>query len=635
MPSSLPAALIQVVLACGGCWLLWIGWRRIAGIDRVAGLLVGLGLLIRAVIAQVLFWISHLHLPFGRSLQEGDGFWIFAHDGTTYYGWARWVLEQGWMALALVDKRLPSPVYVQVLATFLVFFGGAASVAALLNLFAFLGVCAAILRLGRTPDGRIATPAMIALAALSFAPSVVLWSVLPLKDPFFICVVAAFVVGCTMWQAAWLGAGRWTRFVLPLLLMLLTFYAVAGVRWYFGFVLWLATLPFFAIAAWRSGRRIAAGLTNAVVFLGLSQVIMFAAGPYVPAQLARYLGGHQAGVAPDVVTAVLKSRENFDKTQVNTMIEAGPALQKVDEPGQTAVPATKPQPASAVPAAKPVDEPSQTAVPATKAQPPAAVPAVKRVEESRQTAHPATTNPQPAAAVPAAKRVEESRQTARPATKAQPPAAVPAVKRVEESRQTVHPVTNPQPAAAVPAAKRVEESRQTAGPATKAQPPAAVPAVKRVEESRQIARPATTAQPGAAALPASPLPQSTLGRLVAGLSAVTLPRFIGQRLGVIHIGGGRGLWAMVETDTLVFDALLLITIYYVARRLNQGLLLNPSFWLVAITTAGITILLAYTISNFGTLFRHRAMIFTGLCLMLVVARETPRDPLPNDVSSEP
>ena len=585
MPSSLPAALIQVVLACGGCWLLWIGWRRIAGIDRVAGLLVGLGLLIRAVIAQVLFWISHLHLPFGRSLQEGDGFWIFAHDGTTYYGWARWVLEQGWMALALVDKRLPSPVYVQVLATFLVFFGGAASVAALLNLFAFLGVCAAILRLGRTPDGRIATPAMIALAALSFAPSVVLWSVLPLKDPFFICVVAAFVVGCTMWQAAWLGAGRWTRFVLPLLLMLLTFYAVAGVRWYFGFVLWLATLPFFAIAAWRSGRRIAAGLTNAVVFLGLSQVIMFAAGPYVPAQLARYLGGHQAGVAPDVVTAVLKSRENFDKTQVNTMIEAGPALQKVDEPGQTAVPATKPQPASAVPAAKPVDEPSQTAVPATKAQPPAAVPAVKRVEESRQTAHPAT--------------------------------------------------TNPQPAAAVPAAKRVEESRQTAGPATKAQPPAAVPAVKRVEESRQIARPATTAQPGAAALPASPLPQSTLGRLVAGLSAVTLPRFIGQRLGVIHIGGGRGLWAMVETDTLVFDALLLITIYYVARRLNQGLLLNPSFWLVAITTAGITILLAYTISNFGTLFRHRAMIFTGLCLMLVVARETPRDPLPNDVSSEP
>jgi len=570
MSFSLPVALIQVVLACGGCWLLWIGWRGIAGIDRVAGLLVGLGLLIRAVIAQVLFWISHLHLPFGRSFQEGDGFWIFAHDGTIYYGWARWVIEHGWMALVVVEKRLPSPVYVQVLATFLVFCGGAASVAALLNLFAFLGVCAAILRLGRTPDGRITRPAMIALAALSFAPSVVLWSVLPLKDPFFIFVVATFVVGCTMWQEAWLGAGRWTRFVLPLLLMLLTFYAVVGVRWYFGFVLWLASLPFFALATWRSGRRIAAGLTNAVIFLGLSQVMMFTAGPYVPDQLARYLGHQEAAVAPDLMTALLKSRENFDKTQVNTMIEAGPALQRVDEPSQTAVPATKAEPAAAVPAAKRVEVPSQTAVPATKAHPAAAVPAAKPVEVPSQTEVPATKTQPPAAAVPAAKRVEVPSQTSVPATKPQP--------------------------AAVPAAKRVEVPSQTAVPATKAQPTAVVPV-------------------------ANPLPQSTLGRIVAGLSAVTLPRFIGQRLGVIHIGGGRGLWTMVETDTLLFDVLLLITIYYVARRLSRELLLNPSFWLVAITTVSITVLLSYTISNFGTLFRHRSMIFIGLCLLLSVTRE--------------
>jgi len=37
-------------------------------------------------------------------------------------------------------------------------------------------------------------------------------------------------------------------------------------------------------------------------------------------------------------------------------------------------------------------------------------------------------------------------------------------------------------------------------------------------------------------------------------------------------------------------------------------------------TGGITVLLAYTISNFGTLFRHRSMILLGLALLLAVSR---------------
>jgi hypothetical protein len=37
-------------------------------------------------------------------------------------------------------------------------------------------------------------------------------------------------------------------------------------------------------------------------------------------------------------------------------------------------------------------------------------------------------------------------------------------------------------------------------------------------------------------------------------------------------------------------------------------------------TGGITILLTYTISNFGTLFRHRSMILLGLALLLAVSR---------------
>ena len=88
------------------------------------------------------------------------------------------------------------------------------------------------------------------------------------------------------------------------------------------------------------------------------------------------------------------------------------------------------------------------------------------------------------------------------------------------------------------------------------------------------------------------------------------------------------MWAIVETDTLVFDVLLIVVLYYVFRGLPRGAWRNPSFWLVGMTTAGITVLLAYTISNFGTLFRHRAMIFIGLCLLLVVTTETHAEPEP-------
>jgi hypothetical protein len=130
------------------------------------------------------------------------------------------------------------------------------------------------------------------------------------------------------------------------------------------------------------------------------------------------------------------------------------------------------------------------------------------------------------------------------------------------------------------------------------------------------------------------LPQSTFARVTAGLTAVVLPLFIAERLGLIHVGGGHGLWAIVETDTLVFDGVLLLALYYVARTLPKGSWRNPSLWLVVVTTAGITLLLAYTISNFGTLFRHRAMIFAGLCLIIVVARATPPVPIGEDVRGD-
>lgn len=655
MVFSLIAVLIQLIFTCGAGWLLWKTWRRLAAINVRAGVLIGAGLIIRALVAQAMFWISYLRLPIARSLQDGDGFWTLAVDGRAYFGYAHQLLAHGWTAVTLVDKRLPSPVFLQILAVFQLLFGSAASVGALLNLFAYLGACAAILRLGRAADGQLATPALIALAALSFGPAVIIWSVQPLKDPFFIFAVTAFVAACTLWQEAWRGRFSTWHLVQPLLLMLVVMYAVVGIRWYFGLLLWIASLPFFAVATWRSNRRVVAAVTNAIVFFALAQVIIFAGGPYVRGRLTFPFGGEE-NTEPSLAATVVSSRQNFDRSHVNTMITSGKALQKVDGPPvkletkpaevpvqiahkkRTVEPAPEQiattQTASLVikPVALHISPPSDSLPPMSSGVEPGEAPVAT-------TTHPKESSTRPPVPAPAAHPSERlSAATKEPAKPTPLPhqitpqeqhtevaAVVPKKEPVAKSTQS--PATPP------PAAKAV---RAATKPAHRQPPP---PVQKSAEKTPAVQTPVVAVAPAArkivvSAPPAEVLPQSTFTRVIAGLTAVVLPHFIGEHLGLIHIGGGRGLWAIVETDTLVFDALLVLALYYAFGTLPRGAWRNPSFWLVVITTAGITILLAYTISNFGTLFRHRAMIFIGLCLLLVVARETPRDPLQNDVSGE-
>jgi len=634
MVSSLIAVLIQLVFTCGAGWLLWKAWRRLTTIDARAGVLIGAGVTIRAFIAQAMFWISYLHLPIARSLQDGDGFWTLAIDGRVYFRYASDLLAHGVTAVAFVDKALPSPVFLQILAIFQLLFGGAASVGALLNLFAYLGACAAILRLGRREEGGLARPAVIAIAALSFAPAVIIWSVQPLKDPFFIFAVAAFVAACTMWQEAWLGRPSAARFLPPLLLMLIVLYAVVGIRWYFGLLFWLASVPYFAIAAWRSNRRVAAAVTNTALFLALSQVIVFVARPYVPPQLLIHFGGPARRSTPSLTKMVMNSRRGFDNARGNSMIAAGNALQRLDH---AAPPGKEPVRIVHEPPHQRTAEPSPALIVASL---PVQEANVQPSPPSPALPDPMSSGEQTAVAEPTPHPQEHT--SAASNEPLQPSAAPEETVRREPAPAT--PVTaNPAPAAATPVVHAVSPSpvkaiskRIAATPTVSHPQPSAKPAAKPVQNPVVFAarKPMAASKP-AAALPRNDvLPQSTFSRLTAGLTAVIVPHFIAERLGLIHVGGGQGLWAIVETDTLVFDALLIVVLYYVFRGLARGAWRNPSFWLVVMTTAGITVLLAYTISNFGTLFRHRGMIFIGLCLLLVVTTETHAapDPLQPDAS---
>ena len=163
---------LHVAFAVLACAALWWQWRNVVRVGGRAALIISGGFLLRALIGQALFWISWLRLPIARSLQLGDGFWFFAVDSPGYIANAR-TLSQG-----VVPDFYPARVFVHVLAAFVLALGPFASVAILLNCAAYLATCAVILFIGRNARQ---TPLLLALAAIAFGPSSVLWSVQPLR----------------------------------------------------------------------------------------------------------------------------------------------------------------------------------------------------------------------------------------------------------------------------------------------------------------------------------------------------------------------------------------------------------------------------------------------------------------------
>src|SRR5712671_5544781 len=97
---SMSLAVVQILVTTLACAGLWYQWKSIARGDRRAAAIVSAGFVLRAVIAQALFWISWLHLPVARSLQIGDGFWFFAIDGQGYLAYAQQLLGGGLAGVA-------------------------------------------------------------------------------------------------------------------------------------------------------------------------------------------------------------------------------------------------------------------------------------------------------------------------------------------------------------------------------------------------------------------------------------------------------------------------------------------------------------------------------------------------------
>lgn len=531
--------IVQIILSIIAGLGLFLMWGRVAAAGRAVAWFVTAGVLVRAIGGQVAFWISYLHLPFARSLQLGDGFWIFGLDGQTYFQEAAAAARSGPMGILLVSRGASSPFYEQILATMILLFGAIASTALLLNIAAYLGCCLVALSFGAPAEDRVV---VFCIAALSLAPSAVMWSIQPMKDTWFIFLVALFFGSARVWQQDWSSGNGSRRAVWAMLAMLATLYGISGMRWYFGFIAAVACLPFFALTILRTPRRAAAiAIATALVPLLFAAVVL-GSGPYISGIIdtSRHSQGNPVLALPRALFKyVHDARSGFDRLGGATLIGAGYAIREVDE--------------------KLGDQ--EVRVAASRADEPAAAP---------------------------------------------DPRTAPAGSAIG----IVTPAPGSKPAAVAP----TPGSAQVAAAA----PPLAVAPRHAIAPKSVLAESRSALERGAPTRTVS-LPASHVARILAGTAAMILPRAIAQRLGIFDIRGGRGLWFFAEIDTIVFDVVGIFCLVSLIGSIRRREIYDPVFWLILMVTTVMGASLAYTVSNFGTLFRHREMVLLGLVMLPLAA----------------
>jgi hypothetical protein len=539
--------LTHLILVIGCGFALFRLWQATKTDERLIDGVIAAGLLGRAIVAQLLFWISYARLPIARNLQAGDGVWFFATDALDYFSTATRLARAGIGAIIAFPTSTASVAFVKLLAISVLLLGDVTSVAILINLFCYLGMMAVIVHWSRKqPRARFA--AGLAIYAISLSPALFLWSLQPLKDTFFQFVVIVFIAACAAWQRAWA-----TVPVRPLSVfligtaMLLTLTAIAGIRWYFAFALFVASTVFFLLIALRSPRKGMAFASCGLLLVLFSRAFLFGGGAYIPDVIVQGLSpvtaltkGYQ--LPRSLLTRIEITREGFDRAGGSTLIHAGGATSNLDRDGNEL--GSQPQDAAAEDTPMPTSGNPAVALPPMLPAGGSSIPSGK------------TTAPKPGEFSPAVG------------------------------------VAGQAPAVAL----RLPPKKAGVTPS------APVRRVLPVRKSRMA---------------------SIMRRLLTGSACVIVPRSVGERLGLFHIGGGQGFFWFTDVDTLMFDAILLWALIAVGMRLSASWR-NPLVWLLGLLLLLVTLPLAYTITNYGTLFRLRAMIYVGLTLTPLALAALPR-----------
>jgi hypothetical protein len=642
-----------VLLVLSGIGLHYL-WRKTISPDRWTNLAVAAGFLSRAIVGQVIFWISYFRLPVARSLQMGNGLWFFAMDAFgLYYPQAVDSAHRGVWAIVNVPRGIASVSFVQTLSVGVLLFGEVVSVGLLLNLFWYLATNYLIVRWA-SHNERARTAARIAVIAIGLSPAFVIWSLQPLKDTMFQFLVVALVAGCAAWQSAWLSrVGAWRRVAIATGICLLM-YALAGIRWYFAFVMLVGLCAFALLVIFRAaGSRVIAFGSAMALLIVLSRAFLVGAGPYVPEWLRGAMNlSPSAGALPATMASDVEAyRKGFEQSGGATQIGIVGSNDHVE----------RPEPVQVIAPAQPVPPPATQKTPHSQSGDKLAGERPKSKPEEKLELPPPHVPPvsvsallhaPPAETVPAPTAVSQPKTVAQvqsPAPESKPVSAVSA----EPAASHLSAAPRPKPASPAPVeASDISEPAHEAVAESYARKPLAL-SEPPTQPSPDAKAPVVVKQPPPVAAPAvvpvvlnpAPVPKrkhrrhtvqelskpepsepesSRVVRIAAGTAAATIPHAIGQRIGLFKIGGGRNLWWFSDIDTVIFDLVVFVAIYWLIRRFRSASVRNPIFWFVAAVTLLITFPLVYTVTNFGTLFRLREMIYLGVALIPLALASAPR-----------
>ena len=572
-PDSMILLLAQSLLLFAFGIGLYLLWRAAEPSERWLKWIVATGFLARAVAGQALFWISWTRLPLLRSLQTPDGSWLFAQDSTFYFPQAIAAAEKGWHAIVFYDRASASVTYVQLLACMISLLGGLISVGILLNLFCYLGTIVLLVRWSRAPPPTWTTVA-VAIAAISLTPSLVLWSLQPLKDSLFQLLFVAFVAACATWQRSWLTEGLWRARAVTGALLAVILFLVAGIRWYFAGALVAATSVFLLIVAFTAAeRKTFSFAAAAMMIVVLTRSLVLSAGPYIPP------GPHS------MFAAIEQVRRGFDTIPASTVIKSGKrlAIAGAATPLATTLLTAAPPPQ--------LTEAHATRIRALLDEQAAAW---NRSDVARAMdgywRSPQLEIVDGTTVIHGWEQAAEDHRRGRSA--------------VGSLRMTALRLTGAGDTASV--SGRWELTTLVGYPYTRM----FMMTLRRFPNGQwKIVREVWPA-------PASAAPSE---RLLVGAAAMAVPRALGERLGLFDIGGGRGLLWFTEIDTMIFDLALFFALWAVFAARGALTWRNPLPWLVLLTMLIVGAPLVYSISNFGTLFRLREMIYLGLLLIPMCA----------------
>jgi len=158
-------------------------------------------------------------------------------------------------------------------------------------------------------------------------------------------------------------------------------------------------------------------------------------------------------------------------------------------------------------------------------------------------------------------------------------------------------------------------------------PPVVAPVVALAKEVKYLAtapRKGFESTGGATAIHAG---EAAPAPIASGAVATFVPRAAAQPLKLVRIGGGRGFWFFADFDTVVFSAVVLFATVLCVRALRSGARITPLFVFVVLLFVAIAGPMFYSVTNFGTLFRLRSMLYVLAAIAPLTLRRTP-EPAP-------